>query len=269
MVDRQFRLPRDIPLEEYPSPETFLHEARRLIDEAQKQGLILRVMGPIALHFYFPEHIELYQRMDRLAERVFTDIDFAAYGKQRNKMVPFFESQGYQVEKRALLLSGGERHIYFSERIPMIDVFFDRLNYNHPIDYRGRLDFHPYCVSLADLLLQKLQIVRISDKDLKDAALLLLAATLGEEERHVVNVSYLARLLGDDWGFCYTATQNLEKVCLAAEALAVLSAEQQAAVRQRAQALLRTIEAGPKTKRWQQRARAGTSKPWYNEVSDW
>ncbi len=62
----------------------------------------------------------------------------------------------------------------------MIDVFFDRLDYNHPIDYRGRLEFHPDCVSLADLMLQKLQIVQINDKDLKDAMLLLLAAPLSE-----------------------------------------------------------------------------------------
>ena len=49
----------------------------------------------------------------------------------------------------------------------MIDVFFDKLDYNHPIDYRGRLENHPHCVSLADLMLQKLQIVQINDKDLK------------------------------------------------------------------------------------------------------
>jgi len=50
----KFRLPKDIPLEEYPKPEEYLDEARRLTETAQNEGLILRVMGPIALHFYFP-----------------------------------------------------------------------------------------------------------------------------------------------------------------------------------------------------------------------
>src|SRR5512136_2392702 len=99
----RFRLPRDIPLEEYPKPDAYLKEARRLTDEAQKQGLVLRVMGPIALHFYFPDYVDLYCRMERLGERVFTDIDYASYGKQRGKMVPFFEKQGYAVEKRAFM----------------------------------------------------------------------------------------------------------------------------------------------------------------------
>ena len=94
----KFRLPKDIPMEEYPKPETYLEEAKRLTDEAQKQGLILRVMGPIALHYYFPQHVDLYRRMERLGERVFTDIDYAAYGKQRGKLVPFFESHGYLLE---------------------------------------------------------------------------------------------------------------------------------------------------------------------------
>src|SRR3989304_882042 len=101
---RTFRLPKDIPLEEYPRPETYLEEARRLIDEAQKQGILLRVMGPIAIHYYYPEYIDLYRRLERLGERVFTDIDYASYGRFRGKLGPFFEKQGDELEKRDAML---------------------------------------------------------------------------------------------------------------------------------------------------------------------
>lgn len=269
MSPRQFRLPKDIPLEEYPSPEAYLEEARRLTDEASRRGLVLRAMGPIALHIYFPEHVDLYRRMERLGDRVFTDIDFAAYGKQRGKMPEFFQSQGYEIERRALLVSGGDRHIYFGDRIPMIDVFFDRLNYNHPIDYRGRLDGHPYCVSLTDLLLQKLQIVHAGDKDLKDAMLLLLAGEIGPPGGSGIDSGYLARLFADDWGFHHTATGNLAKVGEAAEGIAALSGEQRGRIRENASAILGRIEAAPKSRRWNDRAKAGTSKSWYNDVADW
>lgn len=269
MTSRQFRLPKDIPLEEYPTPEAYLDEARRLIDAAQHQGLILRVMGPIALHYYFPERVDLYRRMERLGDRVFTDIDFAAYGKQRGKMIPFFESQGYEIERRALMVSGGDRHIYFGDRIPMIDVFFDRLNYNHPIDYRGRLEAHPLCVSLADLLLQKLQIVEVNDKDLKDAMLLLLGASLGDSDAGIVNVGYVAHLLSDDWGFYHTATGNLEKVKQGANGVSVLSDGDRSVIARRADEILRAVEDAPKSGRWKKRAKVGTSKRWYNEVADW
>src|SRR5512139_1536639 len=220
--ERKFRLPKDIPLEEYPKPEIYLEEARRLTEEAQKQGMLLRVMGPIALHFYFPDYVDLYRRMERLGERVFTDIDYASYGKFRNKMVPFFEGQGYDLEKRAAMVSGGTRLIFFAGRVPMIDVFYDRLDYNHPIEYKGRLEIHPYCVSLTDLLLQKLQIVQINDKDLKDAMLLLLAATIGDSDEWMINVKYVAKLMSEDWGFYYTSTTNLERLRAAVGSVAAL-----------------------------------------------
>jgi hypothetical protein len=279
--ERKFRLPKDIPLAEYPKPDEFLAEARKLIEDAQKQGMLLRVMGPIALHFHFPEYVDLYRRMERLGDRVFTDIDFASYGKFRGKIVPFFQAQGYELEKRAAMISGNTRHIYFGSRVPMIDVFFDQLAYNHPIDYRGRLEIHPYCVSLTDLLLQKLQIVQINDKDLKDAMLLLLAASLGEVDVENVkaaggstptgkiNVRYLVKLMSDDWGFYYTSTLNLAKIKTAVDQVPVLTDPQRDQIRERVDALVQHLENAPKSGKWKGRAKVGTKKPWYNEVSDW
>jgi hypothetical protein len=267
--DRKFRLPKDIPLKEYPKPEAYLDEARRLTDEAQEKDIILRVMGPIAIHYYFPDYVDLYRRMERLGERVFTDIDYAGYGKQRNKLVPFFKAQGYELEKRAAMLSGGTRLIFFSNRIPMIDVFFDKLDYNHPIDYRGRLENHPYCVSLTDLLLQKLQIVQINDKDLKDAMLLLLAAPVGESDKDSINVKYLAKLFGDDWGFYYTSTINLGRIKEAMTGVKALTDDQRAIIGEKVDYLCQYIESAPKSSKWKGRARVGASKSWYNEVSDW
>ena len=269
MPEIKFRLPKDIPLEEYPKPEMYLEEARRLTDEAQKQGIFLRVMGPIALHYCFPDHVDLYRKMERLGERVFTDIDYAAYGKHRGKMVPFFEAQGYDLEKRAAMLSGGERLIFFGDRIPMIDVFFDRLNYNHPIHYKNRLEIHPYCVSLTDLLLQKLQIVQINDKDLKDAMFLLLVGEVGEKDEGMVNARYIARLMAEDWGFYYTATTNLQKVKEAVAGVPVLTQEHWEIICSKADTILQHIEDAPKSGKWKGRAKVGTKKPWYNEVTDW
>ncbi len=269
MSDKRFRLPKDIPMDEYPRPEVFLDEARRLTDAAQKQGLILRVMGPIALHYHFPDYVDLYSRMERLGERVFTDIDYAAYGKHRGKLVPFFQAQGYDFDKTTMMLFGQDRHIYFSNVVPMIDVFFDKLDMNHCVDYKGRLEIHPYCVSLTDLLLQKLQIVRINDKDLKDGMLLLLAAPVSEQDAGAINARYLAKIMSDDWGFYHTSTTNLGRIKQASAGVAALNDEQRAVIAQKADQLLQALEAVPKSGKWKRRAKTGTQKPWYNEVSDW
>ena len=56
--ESRFRLPNEIPLDEYPKPQAFLDEARSLIDKAQAQGLILRVMGPIAALNRIPDRTQ-------------------------------------------------------------------------------------------------------------------------------------------------------------------------------------------------------------------
>ena len=269
MPQKIFRLPKDIPLDEYPKPEEYLEEARHLTEEAQKQGIILRVMGPIALHFHFPDYVDLYRRMERLGDRVFTDIDYACYGKGRGKIVPFFDKLGYELEKRAAMLSGNMRHIYFGGRIPMIDVFFDKLDYNHPIDYRNRLELHPYCVSQADLMLQKLQIVQINDKDLKDAMLLLLAAQFSDTDKDAINVNYIAKLFSEDWGFYYTAATNLKRIKEGMAGVNALTDDQRAIIAEKVDYFLNFIEDTPKSGKWKSRAKTGTNKPWYKEVSDW
>jgi hypothetical protein len=266
---KKFRLPKDIPMEEYPKPEDYLEEAHHLTEAAQREGIILRVMGPIALHFYFPDYVDLYRRMERLGERVFTDIDYASYGKNRGKIVSFFEKQGYELEKRAAMMSGGTRHIYFGGRIPMIDVFFDKLDYNHPINYKDRLELNPYCVSLTDLLLQKLQIVQINDKDLKDAMILLLAGQIGEDDKNKINLKYLSKLMSDDWGFYYTSVMNLNKVQAAIYGVPVLSDQDRLLIKENAETIIKSIEMAPKSGKWKGRAKTGTSKIWYKEVSDW
>lgn len=264
-----FRLPKDIPLAEYPTPDDYLEEARNLTNEGSREGIVLRVMGPIALHYYFPEHADLYHRMERLGDRVFTDIDYASYGKCRGKIVPFFEKQGYLLEKRSAMLSGNTRHIYFGGRIPMIDVFFDKLDYNHPIEYKNRLEIHPYCVSLTDLLLQKLQIVNINDKDLKDGMLLLLASEMGLKDEGLINVKYLEQIMSDDWGFFHTAVINLNKIKEAANGVKVLSDIDRIKIKEHVDQIQLILENSPKSASWKRRAKIGEKKIWYKEVSDW
>jgi hypothetical protein len=269
MAAKVFRLPKEIPMEEYPKPEVFLDEARRLVDDAQRQGLYLRVMGPIALHFHFPQYVDLYYKLERLGERVFTDIDFASYGKFRGKMVDFFHNQGYEIEKQAMLVLGQQRHIYFGGAVPMIDIFYDALDMNHKVDYTHRLELHPYCVTLTDLLLQKLQIVQINEKDLKDCLLLFTASPVDTTDTGAINASYVAKIMANDWGFCYTSTMNLEKVKKIAEMVPALTPEQRVTICSRVDQVLSVIENEPKSLKWKMRARTGAKKQWYNEVADW
>jgi len=268
---KQFILPKDIPLDQYPKPEVFLSEGKRIVEEAQKRGIIMRVMGPLALHYYFPDQIDLYAKLERLGERYFTDIDFAAYGKGRGKMMDFMKEMGYECDLQTMVVSGKTRHIYYGGAVPMIDVFFDKLNYCHEVIYEGRLEKDPYCVPLSDILLQKLQIVEINDKDLKDIEFLFVTTEIGDDDEKKINQNYIAKRFADDWGFWYTATQlNLPKVKAHCDTVPALTEEMRTRIKAQTDKLLARIEAEPKTKGWNKRAKKGTSKIWYNEgFSDW
>ncbi|MGO8685428.1 MAG: hypothetical protein ACLQUT_12745 [Thermoleophilia bacterium] len=270
MSDKVFVLPKDIPLNRYPKPEVFLSEGKRIAEAAQKVGISMRVMGPIALHYYFPDQVDLYAALERLGDRYFTDIDFASYGKTRGKMVDFMKTMGYESDLQTMVVSGKTRHIYFGGAVPMIDVFFDKLDYCHEVIYDGRLDKDPWSVSLADILLQKLQIWEINDKDLKDIEYLFTTADVGDDDERKINQSYVAKRFADDWGFWYTATTNLGRVKEHVDKVAAFSDAQRQKIKDRCDQFLARIEAEPKTKGWNKRAKKGTSKLWYNTgFSDW
>jgi len=270
MAQPVFILPKDIPIAQYPKPEVFLSEGKRLTEEAQKRGIIMRVMGPLALHYYFPDQIDLYAKLERLGERYFTDIDYAAYGKTSGKMRGFMKEMGYECDLQTMAMSGKTRHIYYAGPVPMIDVFFDKLDYCHEVLYKDRLELDPYSVSLSDIMLQKLQIWEINDKDLKDIEYLLTTAAIGDDDQEKINQTYIARRFADDWGFWYTATTNFGRVKEHVDQVPAFTAEQRQHIKDRCDQFLARIEAEPKTKAWNKRAKKGTSKLWYNTgFSDW
>lgn len=117
-------------------------------------------------------------------------------------------------------------------------------------------------------MLQKLQIVQINDKDLKDAMLLLLAAPVSDADKEAINAKYIAKLFSDDWGFYYTATTNLRRIKEAMAGVKALTDDQRAIIAEKAD-FFKFIDDTPKSGKWKSRARTGTSKRWYQEVSDW
>jgi hypothetical protein len=267
---KEFILPKEIPLDGYPGPEVFLAEGKRIVDAAKQEGFPLRVMGPLALHYYFPDLVGLYAKLERLGERYFTDIDFVGYAKSGGKLKGFFEKLGYECELNTLMTTGKTRQIYYGGTVPMIDVFLDKLDYCHEVDFKGRLEFDDYSISLTDITLQKLQIWEINDKDLKDLEFLFTAAEVGDDDVKKINRSYIAKRLAEDWGFWYTATTNFGRVKDHVDGVPALDAAQKAHVKERCDELLALIESQPKSKDWEKRAKKGTSKIWYNQnFSDW
>jgi hypothetical protein len=147
-----------------------------------------------------------------------------------------------------------------------LDVFLDGMQFNHPIAWNGRLEINDWTIPLAEMLLQKMQIVHINEKDLIDTIMLLLEHPLSEDDDGV-NMALVARTCGKDWGWWRTMTMNLGKVRQAAAAYD-LSADEQHRAEQQVDAALARIEAEPKSMGWKMRARVGDRRKWYQDVGE-
>jgi len=138
----------------------------------------------------------------------------------------------------------------------------------HIIDFKNRLEMDSPTISLSDLFLQKAQICKINEKDIKDMIILFREHEVGETEKEAVNLNYIAKLLSDDWGFWYTVTLNLEKVKGFLADYKNLTEEDKADVSAKIEKTLKAINDEPKTLKWKMRAKIGTKKRWYTEVEE-
>jgi hypothetical protein len=117
-------------------------------------------------------------------------------------------------------------------------------------------------------LLEKMQIVEINPKDIKDSLVLLLEHPIDAAHSDAIDASYIAKLLAGDWGFYYTVTRNLERLQPKAADYGALGERGWEIVGGRVSELQQAIEEEPKTTKWKIRARIGPRKKWYQEVAE-
>ncbi|MHA1582977.1 MAG: hypothetical protein ACTSYM_10870 [Candidatus Baldrarchaeia archaeon] len=242
----------------------FIDEAKRIIDTANEKGIVLRVLGAIAFRLHCPKFRHILESM-----RCITDIDLMAYGKQMNKVEKHFIDLGYEMRPPSFAALAARRRIFYDrKRSIVVDVFFDKLEMCHDIDFKGRLEIDYPTIPLAEMLLEKLQIVQITEKDVKDVIILLREHEIGENDNDVINAKYIAKIFAKDWGFYYTATTNLKKIKQLLKDFDALTDEDKKIVESRIDKLLNIIEKEPKSLGWKMRAKIGTKKIWYRKVEE-
>jgi hypothetical protein len=243
----------------------YVDRALELVDKARAEGIEFRILGSLAYRLHCPANLRLFDEM----KRDLTDVDLAASGKQRKQVRAFLESQGYEIDRDLLVATEGSRWAFTDKSSSMVvDIFFDELYFCHPIPLRDRLQLDYPTITPTDLLLEKMQIVEINPKDIKDSLVLLLEHTVDASSADAIDASYIAKLLAADWGFYYTVTQNLDRLQPQRADYGGLDERGWAIVAERTKELREAIEEEPKTTKWKIRARIGPRKRWYQEVAE-
>ena len=264
------------------STEQMMQDAVNLVTDAHDRNIELRVIGGMGVYIHSHSHqsdvVELYRRVGRVGHSLVGDLDLIAYSSQRKDIVNFLEKEKRLVPNiRFNFMFGFKRMIYEKANLYEIDLFFDKLQYSHDILFgskrnQGRLELDFPTISLTDLALSKLQIHKITMKDLVDLDLLFLLHDLGEDDSHeTINGTRIAQVLAQDWGFWYDAHSNLKEAIAACDTLSSNGKTPIAhyeTIKLRIEKLLTAIDNAPKSGNWQKRAKVGTAKPWYREVEE-
>jgi len=245
--------------------ERFENEVRRIVDAGNAAGVTLRLLGSLAFQFHCPKFGYLQEKMGR----AYTDIDFAGYGREAKNIRALMAGLGYIEDREVWVVSEGGRAIFSHASLNLhVDVFYEKLDFSHVIPWAGRLEMDTLTLPLAELLLEKMQIVQINEKDVIDMIMLLLEHPLGDTDRETINMTRVAKLCSEEWGLWRTVTMNLNKVRQLAGSYPQLADQQKADVAVQVEGALTHIAAAPKSMAWRMRARVGDRVKWYKDVDE-
>jgi hypothetical protein len=245
--------------------EKFENELKRILKASSEAGIILRVIGSLAFQLHCPKFGYLQAAMGR----AYTDIDFAAYHRQTKEIQSLLSGLGYKEDREVFIVSEGGRAIFERPGIGIhLDVFYEKLAFSHVIFWNNRLEVDNPSIPLAEMLLEKMQIYQINEKDIIDTIMLLLEHPLGEIDVETINIKYVAGLCSNDWGLWRTTTMNLDKVRQLTQGYKQLSDEQKERIDSQVKTALSRIEQEPKSLAWRLRSRVGDRVKWYRDVDE-
>jgi len=241
--------------------EDILIATDQIMEGARRRGLTVRLLGGTAIKLRCPS------ASHRSLARKVPDIDLITLRKDAKKLGEMFVELGLEPMKMFNALHGDKRMLFTDVKLDrQVDVFVETFEMCHKFDFRERLKLDDVTLPLADLLITKLQIIQINEKDYKDILSLFVDHALSEDDsdKEKINGAYIASLCAKDWGIWRTLTRNLEWTRDYVQKIDMEPDTKDMAI-SRINGLLARIEKEPKSMGWKMRSRIGERVIWYDE----
>lgn len=224
-----------------------LAEALRLIERCREMGVEARLIGGLAILHHDD------QLRERGGSRAINDIDLMVpTGAHRLTSLLLIQA-GYTPEERFNALNGHRRMVFHGSEWDL-DVLVGIFEMCHRMDMSSRFALDYPTLPPSDLLLTKLQIVKLNAKDAGDTIDLLQGHGLGEGPGDHIDLARLRALVRDDWGLWRTITGTIDTI---------IGMDPPTHVTERLRVLLAALDDAPKSARWKLRARVGDRVQWY------
>jgi hypothetical protein len=246
-----------------------LTTAETMLSAAADRQLNLKALGGIGCWLHADEHGS--EAGPFLRE--YGDIDVVLPSGSSSKLAAFMKEVGLEPLESFNVNGGATRRMYVSASTGVqVDVFIGSFSMCHavPLDDAAYAPAGHPSLSATELLLTKLQVVELSEKDANDAAALFAFHEIAEDPTQI-DGRRIARILASDWGLWRTVTGNLRQLAERADSGALPAFGP--TIRQRIDALLALIDAEKKSMKWRARSKVGDRVIWYAEpeepVKEW
>ncbi len=245
-----------------------LDSAVKIIDIAKTNDVLVKLIGGLAFWEHCPESRHLLEYFDRKI----SDIDFVSDIKFKKKFDKILQSEfDLVVDNYYETIPSCLRSVYYSKDFRIkFDVNYNQLIYSHIIDIRKSLyQKNGITLSLADLLLSKLQIHNIEIKDIVDIIVLLTEHKFGNsDEKEIINLSHISMLCSCNWGLEHTIRRNCHTIYRNLNNNKMIEKIDRTEITIKLLQLLNTIKVSKKTINWKIRNHFNEKFSWYNKVED-
>ena len=233
-------------------------EALELVRAAQRERVTLKLVGGLAVRALCPSFPS--RRRDS------QDLDLASTSAGRAAVTAFLAARGFEPDHHFNQIHGHKQLYFRSPAGRSVDVLIDRLEMCHGLDFRDRLDRMPLTLDVTDLLLTKLQIVELNEKDAIDVLQLLAAYPVRPGDGPgTIGLARFGAIVGTDWGWWRTVTGNLDRIRALAtdDGGALVPPAPPFDPVEQLGVLLTEAERVPKSRRWRLRSLVGERVRWY------
>jgi len=236
-------------------------ESRRLIDIFTRKNVVARLLGGVAIYLQAPAEGPILPRDVK-------DIDIATRRGARGAATDILLAAGYVPDRMFNALHGARRLLFYDEgNARKLDVFVGDFSMCHQIPIADRLEREPLTIPLAELLLTKLQIIELTERDQRDIYNLTYHHPMSDGGGPGIEANYIAEVCARDWGLWRTTRSTLERcrTDLGGHGLDAAACER---IDKHLAQLWQRIDAAPKTGKWKLRNRVGDRVRWYEEPEE-
>jgi len=245
-----------------PWTERLLDEGRQLVLQAEQQGLAAKLLGGVGIRLL------LGDRFDPAFDRPLQDIDLIVRRRDARRLEALIAARAWEPARQFNALNGARRLLFReSAGDAQIDVFVEVFEMCHALPLANNLRWPGPSLPATDLLMTKLQIVHLNEKDRDDCYALLFGSALGADDPAAIDPVRIAQMTAGDWGLHHTVELNLVRLRANLDARPLPSGGA-ATISAAIGTLADAIDAEPKSRAWRLRARIGERKVWYDEPEE-